>query len=179
MCERPWGISTNFTWRYQRGLDDWSGFAGVNFVLRRQNQKMESCMERDFEIFFLGQQLFVMTERVWLSSSLPASPLLLPCQKKPGNPTNLPSVWCEHSKCSTKLSRSRNFAYWWKQQDCVYLYNLPKGQVLFEVRDECTWIEQCVVRSFHRWFSMSPTSWYSCLCVTLLLECRLELMTCF
>ena len=102
MCERPWGISTNFTWRDQRGLDDWSSFADANVVHSWQSQKMESCMERKFEIifFFLSQRWFVMTKRTWLSC-LPASSLLHLCQEKPDYLTSLPSIRCVHNKCST------------------------------------------------------------------------------
>ena len=63
MCERPWGISTHFTWRDQRGLDDWSSFTDVNFVCSWQSQKMESCMEREFEIIFF---FLVSNNSSWL-----------------------------------------------------------------------------------------------------------------
>lgn len=42
-------------------------------------------MESDFEIFSLSQQVFVMTEEMWLSS-LPAFPCLNPGEKNLDNP---------------------------------------------------------------------------------------------
>lgn len=43
-------------------------------------------MKRDFEIFFVGQQVSAMTEGIMLSSSLIALPLLDPCQRNLDNP---------------------------------------------------------------------------------------------
>lgn len=143
-------------------------FCWCKFCTQEAKPENQSHTEIDSEIFFLGQQVFVI-EEIWLSSSLPALPLLHPCQKKPRQPTVflLSPVYITDN--GTNTLRSRNF----KWQDCVFFavflrrnFIQTKGLVHNNTVG-CS-------KSFQRWFSIIPTSWYSCLSVTSLFDLLLR-----